>query len=447
MSRLLLDAYRQALGADGLSVHEEIADFSGMSELEVQARWFSGSLGRDWISSNGETVYIEDFGRWNREPGPDFADARVRIGDAVHRGPIELDFDVRDWERHGHIRNPAFRDTVLHLFVQAPAQRFFTRTLDNREVTQVRIAAPSTAPRKESAEAALITADSARIRRILEAAARHRLDIKARAIERHAAVHGEEEAWFAAIAVALGYKSNQLPFLLLAQRVGLKLSSGTDGEAMLFGASGFLESPEPPAAGPEVRTYLRGLWELWWKLRARCERWILPSDAWVLAPVRPANHPHRRVAAMAGIAASWNRIHAALAAGKSSDLAAALDALDHPFWSHRFNLGAASLKNSQALLGSQRIRDIVLNVCHPLAVDRDPAAWEDFLETRGPAPAAIMTGAAARFFGTGAPSLLKYAFAQQGLLQLERDFRSAEAPDAFLQALGRFPLADAPGRS
>lgn len=447
MSRTLLNAYREALGADGLSVHDGIADFSGMSELEIQARWFSGSLGRDWTSPNGETVYIEDFGRWNREPGPDFADARIRIGDTIHRGPIELDFDVRDWERHGHVRNPAFRDTVLHLFVQAPAQRFFTRTVDNREVAQVRIAAPSTALRKASAEAALITSDPARMRRILEAAARHRLDLKARAIERHAAVHGEDEAWFAAIAVALGYKSNQLPFLLLAQRVGLKLSSEADGEALLFGASGFLESPEPPAAGPEVRTYLRGLWESWWKLRARCERWILPSDAWVLAPVRPANHPHRRVAAMAGIASSWPRIQPALTAGKSDDLTAVLETLDHPFWSHRFNLGAASLKNSQALLGSQRIRDIVLNVYHPLAVDRNSAAWDDFLQTRGPAPAAIMAGAAARFFGSSASSLLKHAFAQQGLLQLERDFRSAETPDAFLEALGRFPLADAPARS
>jgi hypothetical protein len=447
MSRLLLDAYRRALGADGLSVHDGIADFSGMSELEIQARWFSGSLGRDWMSSNGETVYIEDFGRWNREPGPDFADARIRLGDIVHRGPIELDFDVRDWERHGHVRNPAFRDTVLHLFVQAPAQRFFTRTLDNREVTQVRIAAPPAAPRKDTAEAALITGDPARMRRILEAAARHRLDLKARAIERHAAVHGEEEACFAAIAVALGYKSNQLPFLLLAQRVGLKVSSGPDGEAILFGASGFLESPEPPAAGAGVRTYLRGLWESWWKLRARCERWILPSDAWVLAPVRPANHPHRRVAAMAGIASCWERVHLALVAGRSDDLRAALETLDHPFWSHRFNLGAASLKSSQALLGSQRIQDIVLNVCHPLAVDRNTAAWEDFLQVRGPAPAAIIEGAAARFFGSSAPSLLKYAFAQQGLLQLERDFRSADAPEAFLEALGRFPLADAAARS
>jgi hypothetical protein len=447
MSRPILEAYRQALGSDGFSVHEEIADFSGMSELEIQARWFSGSLGREWSSSNGETVHIEDFGRWNREPGPDFADARIRIGDIVHRGPVELDFDVRDWERHGHIRNPAFRDTVLHLFVQAPAQRFFTRTLDNREVTQVRIAPPSTASRKDSAEAALITADPVRMRRILEAAARHRLDLKARAIERHAAVHGEDEAWFAAIGTALGYKSNQLPFLLLAQRIGLKLSSEPDGEAMLFGASGFLESPEPPAAGPEVRSYLRSLWESWWKMRARCERWILPSDAWVLAPVRPANHPHRRVAAMAGIASSWERIQSALAAGRPDDLATALDALDHPFWSHRFNLGAASLKSPQALVGSQRIQDIVLNVCQPLAVDRDPAAWENFLQMRGPAPAAIMTGAATRFFGSAAPSLLKHAFAQQGLLQLERDFRSAEAPDAFLEALGRFPLADAASRS
>ena len=76
----------------------------------------------------------------------------------------------------------------------------------------------------------------------------------------------EDEALFAALAVALGYKRNQTPFLLLAQKVGLRGAN----EAALFGVAGFLEAPEPPAADREVRGYLRELWESWWKLRAGC---------------------------------------------------------------------------------------------------------------------------------------------------------------------------------
>jgi hypothetical protein len=380
-------------------------------------------------------VRIEDFGRWNREAGPDFADARVRIGSLELRGAIELDLDARDWERHGHATNPSFRDTVLHVFLRTPAERFFTRTCDHREVAQVQISPPAKPAARALPEAPLAHLASEQIRALVETAARHRLDLKAAALRRHSDTHGEDEAFFAALAVALGYKRNQTPFLLLAQKVGLRSAS----EATLFGVAGFLESPEPPAADREVRGYLRELWEGWWKLRASCERWILPQSAWQLAGIRPANHPHRRVAALAGIAANWAAVRAALGVNRDG-LEHTLASLTHSFWEPRFNLQAAALKNPQALLGAERIRDIVINLHHPLAVARDEAAWPTYVAEYGPAPAAIMRTTARRLFGAAADArgFLSAACIQQGLLQIERDYRAAPEPEAFLAALRRW---------
>jgi len=435
MSREAAARYRDALAAGGLEIYEEPGAFHAASELELQARWFAGELGNEWLTTAGEPVRIEDFGRWNREAGPDFADTRVRIGSRELRGAIELDLDARDWERHGHATNPAFRDTVLHVFLHAPTERFFTRTCDHREVAQAQISPPANPALRSLPEAPFAHLAPPQMRALVEAAARHRLDLKAAALRRYSDTHGEDEALFAALAVALGYKRNQTPFLLLAQKVGLRDAS----EAALFGVAGFLEAPEPPAADREVRGYLRELWESWWKLRAGCERWILPHSAWVLAGIRPANHPQRRVSALAGLAKNWTPVRESAGVSREK-LVRALESLTHPFWERRFNLQAAALRNPQALLGSERIRDIVINLHHPLAVARDEAAWPTYVAERGPAPAAIMRATARRLFGPAADArgFLSAACIQQGLLQIERDYRAAPDPEAFLAALRRW---------
>ena len=110
------------------------------SELELQARWFIGDFGRHFITTAGDKIDIVQFGTWNRESGPDFRDAAIRIngGDPI-RGCIEIDLLDRSWETHGHSTNPAFEETVLHVFVERSDREFFTRTKSNRNVPQVHI--------------------------------------------------------------------------------------------------------------------------------------------------------------------------------------------------------------------------------------------------------------------------------------------------------------------
>jgi hypothetical protein len=110
------------------------------SELELQARWFAGDFGRNFISTNGDKIDIVQFGTWNHEAGPDFSDAAISInGSDPIRGSIEIDLLDRNWESHGHAANPAFEEIVLHVFVEKSDREFFTRTKSNREIPQVQI--------------------------------------------------------------------------------------------------------------------------------------------------------------------------------------------------------------------------------------------------------------------------------------------------------------------
>ncbi|HET9801367.1 MAG TPA: DUF2851 family protein, partial [Chthoniobacterales bacterium] len=69
------------------------------NELELQARWFAGEFGKSFVSTSGDKVEVIQFGTWNREAGPDFKDAAVRVnGGEPRRGCIEIDLVDRSWE-------------------------------------------------------------------------------------------------------------------------------------------------------------------------------------------------------------------------------------------------------------------------------------------------------------------------------------------------------------
>src|ERR1700736_1946884 len=248
------------------------------NELELQARWFAGEFGKSFVSAAGEKVEIVQFGTWNRESGPDFREVVVRIGDAESvRGSIEIDLLDRSWESHGHAANPAFEDTVLHVFVDKSEREFFTRTASNRNVTQVRID-PAVLPKALSnvplarpgrCQAPLKDLPEERVLSILRGASQFRLRKKAASIRGKIEIHGRDEALYQEIAAALGYKENKLAFTLLAQRLplGNLQSHPIDTEALLFGLGGFLDSPDLGAYKGTVRDYLRRLWDLWWPHR------------------------------------------------------------------------------------------------------------------------------------------------------------------------------------
>ncbi|HEY5812276.1 MAG TPA: DUF2851 family protein, partial [Terrimicrobiaceae bacterium] len=321
-------------------------------ELELQAKIFAGEFGLCWRGEDGERVEIVHFGIWNREPGPDFCQAQVLINTVLCTGDIEIDQDDRDWESHGHFRNTAYEKVVLHLFVRRGQRRFFTSTADNRAVTQVCLPL-----RKKSNPAAVEkaeTLDESRSQRLIEAAASFRFRRKCEMFQRASRLRGQDEALFEAIAAAMGFKNNKIPFLLVAQRSSLTRARAADGEALLFGLSGFLKVVDFDRADQEARAYLRNLWEGWWVVCDRERRLVLPDNAWIFAAVRPVNHPHRRMGALAAAARSFASIRKAVNRARSDDFLAALSSLEHSFWQTHASLAGDRLRRTTSLVGSDR---------------------------------------------------------------------------------------------
>lgn len=407
------------------------------NEWELQARWFAGDFGRRFRAISGEEIELVQFGVWNREAGPDFQEAAVRIdGREVKRGSIEFDLADRNWETHGHATNPAFEDTILHVFVQARESAFFTRTSSHRNVLQVRVD-PSALPdafannvplaRPGRCQAPLRGLPAERVESVIEAATLFRQQRKAARLRAMTENHGREEALFQELAAALGYKQNKLPFTLLAQRLPLSFlrAKGESAEALLFGVAGFLDAADLSIYQDQTRAYVRALWDQWWPHRDQLQRLILPANLWRLGGARPLNHPQRRLGALAAITRGWRELMDSLGASDPVKATSAfLRSLQNPFWNRHYTLTSEAAPKEMAVVGESRIAEILANVIIPFLSAEGADLANDYARLPARLSNRRLETAATRLFGDDPrrSTFLKTVAQQQGLLQIYEDF-------------------------
>jgi hypothetical protein len=362
----------------------------------------------------------------------------VEIGGVVHKGPLEIDPDVAAWESHGHAKDPNFRDTVLHVVFRAPGAPRFTRTCDHRDVPQVVVPVnlldeALNRPPRQTAIATpgrcvqpLRRMPAAAVAGLLEAAAKRRGAAKALRLRRTADAHGLDTALYQAVAETLGYRHNTLPMRLLAQRAGLQALQDQDAHAVLFGTAGFL-SPTLHANAPEdVQEHLEELWRTWWKVRADFDPGPARALPWRTHGQRPANHPHRRVAALAAVVGQWRKFRklANAAPFQAKPVVEFLQTLKHPLWSRRHTLTSAPAAREVALFGRATALELLANHLLPLALHEERIAWREYAKIRTSQPNEKVKRCAIRLFGDldrGAPWMRRLMH-HQALLQVYHDF-------------------------
>lgn len=89
-----------------------------MKEELLHFAWMYRIAGRHFRSTKGEPVDVEHPGVLNHHAGPDFLNARVRIGDTRWAGNIEVHFRASDWDQHGHSNDLKYSNVVLHVVME-----------------------------------------------------------------------------------------------------------------------------------------------------------------------------------------------------------------------------------------------------------------------------------------------------------------------------------------
>jgi hypothetical protein len=430
-------------------------DHESPPERLLQAIWQHQRLLRDALQTlGGEPVRVLHPGFASLEGGPDFRAAVIQIGnDAPRSGDVEVDVRSNGWHAHSHDRNPAFQNVILHVVWESeraaaggpPALRLRQALDAPLGELSLWVGGESTQELPETlrgqCSGAMRALAPEKLTELLREAARVRLQSKGAQLQARARQAGWEQALWEGLFRALGYKHNVWPMQRLAElrpRWNPPQAASLSLQARLFGISGLLpaELARPGSAGDD---YLRRVWDQWWRERDEFSDCVIPRALWRFHGLRPANHPQRRLA----LAAQWSL--AGNLAGKLEqwcardvpDSALAKSLLDllqvaqDEYWSWHYTFRSARLKAAQPLLGITRVTDLAVNVVLPWlwvrAVEGKNQALQSTLEHRYFAwpPAednSVLRLARQRLLGGAPRRTLASAAAQQGLLQIVRDF-------------------------
>jgi hypothetical protein len=278
-------------------------------------------LGRKLSTVHGLPVEILSPGIHNRDAGPDFLGAHLRIGPQEWFGNVEIHVKASDWTRHGHDSNPAYENVILHVVAVDDAR---IHRSDGSEYEQTVVTFPesfftmyarladkvASIPCTESLSSLppLVISDW------IESLSVERMQMKA---ERVLTVNGQlngdwEQTAFAMLARSLGFGLNSDPFEMLARSIPLKTlwhhaDNSMQVEALLFGQAGMLDM-----SLNIFNEYYQTLCREYYFLSRKYSLRPLSGSIWKYARTRPNNFPHRRIAMLATHCCSQKRLMAEL---------------------------------------------------------------------------------------------------------------------------------------
>ena len=450
--------YRELIRTRQEQVYEQTESLLSppASERQLQCVW-ADSLWRpaELRSNRNERITVINPGRWNLEAGPDFLDAVLLIGAEQRRvqGDIEIHIRPSDWISHRHSNDPRYNHVIAHVCFYtgkltpdalppgaiqisvAESLRenpFFS--FDNIDTTAYPHAVIRNAP--APCETILSNWPQHKKAELLESAGEERLRIKTLRMQRSIAAESREQCLYESIMTALGYKQNQMQFHQLARKIPVKMlhenakESPATAYALLLGVAGLLPAKEV-GYNAETKTFIRKLWDHWWKHQELWETDTMQQKDWQLSGLRPQNHPVRRLAAAAAIFSQNRPLPEIIISIPRNNPQLWLKSVQNLFkessifeyWTYRLSFSGKISKRATVLLGARRIAAIITNVIIPfLAAEQlqiEPLLTQLPVEQDN----SLIRQTAFYLFGRDHnPLLYNTGLRQQGLLQIFYDF-------------------------
>jgi hypothetical protein len=83
---------------------------------------------------DGRPLKVIDPGKLNLDGGPDFANAKIKIGVTTYAGDVEIHRTASDWFSHQHQHDPRYNRVILHVVLDGNDQSRFTTSLSGRNI-------------------------------------------------------------------------------------------------------------------------------------------------------------------------------------------------------------------------------------------------------------------------------------------------------------------------
>lgn len=255
-----------------------------------------------------ESIEIIKVGTHNHHAGPDFSNARIRIGKTLWAGSVEIHKKSSDWTKHQHQQDAAYQNTILHVVYEydTPAYRptgnspIPTLVLKNRIPQQYLQRYWQLLNNNSWVPCAAQLPKLPAINSLwLDRMAAERLEYKYKAIklDLEQTQYNWETVFYRFLARSFGLQQNTAPFEALAKSLPLLILAKHKQqlhqlEALIFGQAGFLTTAPKDA-------YTKTLQKEYRFLQKKYQLTGLLASSWKFGRMRPANFPTIRLAQFA----------------------------------------------------------------------------------------------------------------------------------------------------
>ena len=339
---------------------------------------------KELSTTDGREVEIIDPGLYNRRnAGPDFFNAKVRIGGTLWVGNIEIHSKASDWFAHGHDRDPRYDNVVLHVVEKADTD---VMTSDGHLLPQLELQVPENV--RTNYEQLLrcdkyppcyqIIPDLNRlmVHAWMAALQTERLEQKTEAIRQRADKMGGswEDAYFVTLARNYGFGINGDAFEQWAQCVPLSaVGKHRDDlfqiEAIFMGQAGLLDPqsiPEHHRAEAIADGYFTRLQNEYAYLAHKFSLQPIDFRLWRFLRLRPQNFPHIRIAQLANLYYSRRAgLSALIECTTLEQLRQLMQTNVTPYWETHYTFGSKSPK-SQKQLSAASADLLIINTAIPM---------------------------------------------------------------------------------
>ncbi|PID93108.1 MAG: hypothetical protein CSA96_00655 [Bacteroidetes bacterium] len=328
-----------------------------------RAAWLSLSF----VSSCGKHIRLVSAGSENIHAGPDFLHARIYINGRLWVGNVEIHRKAADWYRHGHHRNPAFDNVILHVVARSGPL-----TLNSKQRPIPTIELPTGLQGFPEADDPPFRAPSCGItkhagtRSSLAKLGEERLRQRSQTIS--SSWHLPESDWntrlYQSLASGFGQPVNSLPFEWLALRTPFTLlhkylPNRFDIEALLYGQAGML------GRLPSARGYPLQLQKRYEEIGHSLQYEALPEHLWKYLRLRPKVFPCIRISQFADLLCKQRPgLRDLLSIRTLPQLEALLFCKASPYWHTHFRFQRPSVYLPKKM-GLASIHMVIINAIAP----------------------------------------------------------------------------------
>lgn len=338
---------------------------------------------KELTTSDGQRVEIVDPGLHNRNAGPDFFNAKIRIGSTMWVGNVEIHDKSSDWYQHGHDKDSRYDNVVLHVATELDTE---VMKSNGEYVPQLQLSVPDDVlthydelqKTDEYPPCYKVIPDLSAliIHSWMAALQTERLEQKTEAIRKRAELcNGSwEDAYFVTLARNYGFGINGEVFEQWAYNIPLNaVAHHRDDlfqiEAIFMGQAGLLELDSIPEYYQKDALndgYFAKLRNEYQYLAHKFSMKPIDFKLWRFLRLRPQNFPHIRISQLANLYYQQKAGLSQLIECETLDeLKNVLKSQVTPYWETHYTFGSTSPKNEKHLsYGS--INLLMINTAIPM---------------------------------------------------------------------------------